>query len=100
MYLACTLLAMFSSASWMFRLSEFLSGLGAGLSLPLIHLYSAEVFTGQRYPPSTHLQISCLIILCFRRFKLALVIYLLEATGELLSTFLVTMFSVQVIISH
>ena len=47
-YLASTLLAMFATDPWMFRLSELLSGIGAGLSLPLIHLYSAEVFSGQR----------------------------------------------------
>jgi len=77
LYLTCIILALFSSVSWMYRLSEFLSGLGSGLSLPLIHIYSAEVFSGQR------------------RFKLAIVIYLLEATGELFATVIVTVFSVE-----
>ena len=84
----------------MFRLSEFLAGLGTGLSLPLIHLYSAEVFTGQRYHLFAFLYGLGSTTLFVRRLKLSLVIYLLAATGELMAAFLVTMFSVQVIISH
>ena len=48
LYMTVMVITLFTYQAWLFRLTEVLSGLTAGISLPLIHIYSSEVFTGKR----------------------------------------------------
>ena len=54
------------------RLSELVSGLATGLTLPLLHLYSAEVFsTSRRFLLAVAIQVSSSSILESNSFTLA-----------------------------
>ena len=48
LYMTVMVITLFTYQSWLFRLTEVVSGLTAGVSLPLLHIYSSEVFTGKR----------------------------------------------------
>ena len=53
------------------RLSELVSGLATGLTLPLLHLYSAEVFsTSRRFLLAVAIQVSSSSILESNSFTL------------------------------
>ena len=48
LYMTVMVMTLFTYQPWLFRLTEVTSGLTAGMSLPLAHIYSSEVFTGKR----------------------------------------------------
>lgn len=64
LFIVTNIIIIFSSNNWVFRLSEFLTGLSTGISLPAIHLFSSEVFTDKR------------------RIRFASLISLIELIGE------------------
>ena len=49
LYMTVMVITLFTYQPWLFRLTEVVSGLTAGISLPLVHIYSSEVFTGKRF---------------------------------------------------
>ena len=52
LYMTVMVITLFTYQPWLFRLTEVISGLTAGISLPLVHIYSSEVFTGKRFSSS------------------------------------------------
>ena len=78
LFIVTSILVIFTDISWMFRLSEFLSGFASGLTLPLMHIYSSEVFTPKR------------------RTKFALVITFLHTLGEMIGTVVGYFFTIEV----
>ena len=78
LFIVTSILVIFTDISWMFRLSEFLSGFASGLTLPLMHMYSSEVFTPKR------------------RTKFALVITFLHTLGEMIAAVVGYFFTIEV----
>ena len=78
LFIVTSILVIFTDISWMFRLSEFLSGFASGLTLPLVHIYSSEVFTPKR------------------RTKFALVITFLHTLGEMIAAVVGYFFTIEV----
>lgn len=78
LFIVTSILVIFTDISWMFRLSEFLSGFASGLTLPLMHIYSSEVFTPKR------------------RTKFALVITFLHTLGEMIAAVVGYFFTIEV----
>ena len=78
LFMFTSIILIFTDIAWMFRFSEFLSGFASGLTLPLIHLYSSEVFTPKR------------------RTKVALLIAFLDTLGEMMAAVVGYFFTIEV----
>ena len=97
LFMMSSIIVIFSNISWMFRLSEFISGVATGLTLPLIHLYSSEVFTSKRSSKSIKLILILLMYFYYRRIKISLFITFIEMVGELISALICIFLTVEVI---
>ena len=78
-------------------MAEFTAGLAAGLTAPLLHTYSGEVFTARRRGVKTVEQYFSPADPClYRRERFALLITLLGIFGELVSAVTCYFFSIEV----